>query len=97
MLLNQTLLNISRNYIPNKNIKWDYQPPQWITDKTKKFLKDLNWQKIFTEIFRGKVIGIMCWKNAECTREILEAKKQYILKLANKLEDVISAPKNYWL
>ena len=43
------------------------------------------------------MIRIMCWKNAECTREILEAKKQYILKLANKLEDVISAPKNYWL
>ena len=35
-------------------------------------------------------------KSAECTREILEAKRQYILKMASKLEDAFSVPKTYW-
>ena len=37
--LNQTLLNIFRNYIPNKKIKCDYQQPLWMTDIIKKILK----------------------------------------------------------
>ena len=35
-------------------------------------------------------------KSAECTREILEAKKQYILKMVNKVEDAFTEPKTYW-
>ena len=41
---------------------------------------------------RNKVLG----KLVECTREILEPKKQYILKMTNKLEDDFTAPKTYW-
>ena len=41
---------------------------------------------------RNKVLG----KLVECTREILEPKKQYILKMTNKLEDYFTAPKTYW-
>ena len=35
VLLNETLLNIFRNYIPNKKIKCDYRQPPWMTDKIK--------------------------------------------------------------
>ena len=35
-LLNETLLNIYRNYIPNKKIKCDYRQPPWMTDNIKK-------------------------------------------------------------
>ena len=41
---------------------------------------------------RNKVLE----KPAEYTREILEPKKQYILKMTNKLEDDFTAPKTYW-
>ena len=41
---------------------------------------------------RNKVLE----KPAEYTREILEPKKQYILKMTNKLEDYFTAPKTYW-
>ena len=37
--LNKTLLNIFRNYIPNKKIKCDYRQPPWMTD-IKKSLKE---------------------------------------------------------
>ena len=39
-LLNQTLLNIFRNYIPNKKIKCDYRQPPWMTNKAKNLLKE---------------------------------------------------------
>ena len=42
---------------------------------------------------RNKVLE----KPAEYTREILEPKKQYILKMTNKLEDYFTAPKTYWI
>ena len=35
-------------------------------------------------------------KAAECTDEILEAKKNYIIKMSKKLEDSHTAPKAYW-
>ena len=38
--LNEALLNIFRNYIPNKKkIKWDYRHSPWINDNIKSFLK----------------------------------------------------------
>ena len=35
-------------------------------------------------------------KATECTNEIYEAKKNYILKVSKKLEDSHTAPKTYW-
>ena len=40
VLLNETLLNIFRNYILNKKIKCDYSQPPWMTDKIKTLLRD---------------------------------------------------------
>ena len=37
--LNKTLINIFRNYIPNKKIKCDYCQPHWINDTIKSSLK----------------------------------------------------------
>ena len=97
-LLNETLLNIFRNYIPNKKIKCDYRQPPWITDKIKTLLKE---RCKLTNIFykngqkttdRDKVL----LKSAECTQEILEAKKNYIFTMSNKLEDSKTASKAYW-
>ena len=39
-LLNETLLNIFRNYIPNKKIKCDYRQPPWMTNNIKRSLKE---------------------------------------------------------
>ena len=37
--LHEILLNIFRNYIPNKKFKCDYRQPPWITDDIKNSLK----------------------------------------------------------
>ena len=98
VLLNETLLNIFRNYIPNKKIKCDYRQPPWMTDKIKTLLRD---RYKLTKMFykngqktadREKVLV----KSAECTKEVLEAKNIYILAMSKKLEDSKTAPKTYW-
>ena len=64
-----------------------------MTNKTKNLLKERSkLTKYFyrngqRERDRDKVLQ----KPAECTREILETKKQYILKMTNKLEDAFTA------
>ena len=35
-------------------------------------------------------------KSTECTKKILEAKKNYVLKMTTKLEHSNAAPKTYW-
>ena len=35
-------------------------------------------------------------KSAECTAQILEFKKNYILNMTSKLADSYAAPKTYW-
>ena len=39
-LLKNTLLNIFRNYIPNKIVKCNYRDPPWITKQIKSKLKN---------------------------------------------------------
>ena len=60
-----------------------------------------NDKNILTKIFykngqrktdREKILQ----KATECTNEIHEAKKNYILKVSKKLEDSHTAPKTYW-
>ena len=97
-LLNETLLNIFRNYIPNKKIKCDYRQPPWMTDDIKKSLKQRS--KLTKYFYKNgqrnsdhiKVLQ----KSEECTNLISEAKKNYILKMMSKLEDSNTAPKTYW-
>ena len=97
-LLNETLLNIFRNYIPNKKIKCDYRQPPWMTDDIKKSLKQ---RSKFTKYFykngqRNSDHITVLQKSEECTNLISEAKKNYILKMTSKLEDSNTAPKTYW-
>ena len=35
-------------------------------------------------------------KSSDCTKEILEAKNNYILKMTTRLQDPKTAPKTYW-
>ena len=96
--LNKTLLNIYRNYIPNKKIKCDYWQPPWMTDSIKRYLKErCKLTNVFykngqRKIDHDKVLE----KSEECTKQILEAKKNYILKMTKKLADSNTSPKTYW-
>ena len=95
--LNKTLLNIFRNYIPNKKIKCDYRQPPWMTDIKRCLKERCKLTKFFYKndqriIDHDKVLE----KSEECTKQILEAKKNYILKMTKKLADSNTSPKTYW-
>ena len=39
-VLNETIMNIFRNYIPSKKVKCNYCQPPWMNDKIKKCLRE---------------------------------------------------------
>ena len=97
-LLNETLLNIFRNYIPNKKIKCDYRQPPWMNDNIKRKLKQRT--KLIKYFYKNGQMKCdydkILEKSAECTAEILEAKKNYIFNVTSKLADSHTASKTYW-
>ena len=81
--LNETLLNIFQNYIPNKKIKCDHCQAPWINDNIRSSLKKRSkLTKIYYKNGLRKSDHIkVLEKSTECTKKILEAKKIYILKM----------------
>ena len=97
-LLNETLLNIFRNYIPNKKIKISYGQPPWMNDNIRNSLKIRSkLTKIYYKNGKGKEDKErLDARAAYCTEQILKAKNDYIVKMTNKLNDPKTAPKTYW-
>ena len=95
-LLNDTLLNIFRNYIPNKKIKCDYRQPPWMTDNIKKSLKQRSkLTKIYYKNGQKNSDHIkVLEKSEECTSLIFEAKKIIFLKWPPNLKILIQLQKH---
>ena len=97
-LLNETLLNIFRNYIPNKKIKFNYCQPPWMNDNKKRCLKE---KSVLTKLFykngqKREDKEKLEAKAAYCTEQIMKAKNDYTQRMTNKLNDPKAAPKTYW-
>ena len=96
--MNEILLSISRNYIPNKKSKCEYRQPSWMNDNIKRKLKQRT--KLTKYFFKNDQIKCdydkLLEKSVECTAEVLEIKKNYILNLTSKFADSHTAPKPYW-
>ena len=86
-VLKETLLNIFRNYIPNKKIKWDYRQPPRMNENIKRKLKQRT--KLIKYFYKNDQIRCdfnkILDKSAECTTEIFDTKKNYILNMTSKL------------
>ena len=97
-LLNATLLNIFRNYIPNKIVKYSYRDPPWLTKLIKSKLKERS--KITKEFYRkgqDPTVFIELSKiSSECSNLIINAKMCYIQKKSKALNDKSTDPKVYW-
>ena len=97
-LLNETLLNIFRNYIPNKKIKCYYRQASWMTYDIKAYLKERSkLTKIYHKNGRQKSnYDKVLEKFADCTKKITQAKNDYINKMTNSLQNPSTASKTYW-
>ena len=97
-ILNETLKNIFRNFIPNRTIKCDYRQPQWMT----KLIRDkLKKRSKLTKIYfkNGKTEKDLDNLNIisnECTKLILDSKEKHVREMSEKLNDCLNAPKTYW-
>ena len=95
-VFNKTLLNISRNFIPNKITLCDDRDRPWMNDEIKKFIKRKNW------IFQcQRKSGNLDYASLNSiTQNISNAvnllKLKYHERLGLKLNDPKTAPKTYW-
>ena len=68
-------------------------------DNTKRKLKQKT--KLIKHFYKNGLLKCdydkILEKSAECTAEIFETKKNYILSMTSKLADSHTAPKTYWI
>ena len=97
-VLNAALLNVFRNYIPNKIVKCSHRDPPWLTKLIKSKLKERS--KITKEFYRkGQDPTVFTELNkisSECSNLIINAKMGYIQKKSNALNDKNTDLKVCW-
>ena len=93
--LNNILLNIFRNFIPNKVIKFDYKYPNRMNCKIISSLR--NRSKLTKRYYSNPTEENknLTAKSNECSKMIVEAKKRYTNKLSKKLDNPSTMPKAY--
>ena len=86
-LFNTTILNIFRNFIPNKVILCDDKESPWVNDEIRLLIKQKN------VIYRTQRknndfdIGIMSKLSEDLTNAITNLKLAYYRRIASKLND----------
>ena len=97
-LLNERLLNIFWNYVTNKKIECDYRQPLWMTNSIKRSLKEsFKLTKCYYKNGQKKSdYEKLLEKSSDCTKQILEAKNNYVLKVTTKLQDPKTSTKTCW-
>ena len=97
-ILNEYLLNVFQNFIPNKKIKFIYKNPPWMTEIVKNKLRDHSnlVKRYYKNGKKNTDLEKALTKSNECTKIILAAKEKYINELSKKLNNPKTAPKTYW-
>ena len=96
-ILNEALLNIFNNFIPNKISKLDFKKPVWMNKEITLLLKKRS--KLTKKYYNDPTYhnkSLMVNAAFECTRLITAANEKNFIRLSTKLEDLSAAPKTYW-
>ena len=86
------------NFIPSEVKKSVPRDPPWIDKNLKKMLKkkDKHYRNYKKHGYREEDKTTLEVLRTECKESIEAAKKAYLEKLANSLNDPTTTPKNYW-
>ena len=97
-LLNQAILNIMSNFVPNKTIKIKPSEPEWMNGDIRKMLKKQNriYKKFKNNGFKEEDKVNLEAIRKECAEAIEMSKEKYLLNLGNKLCDNRTGQKSYW-
>ena len=96
-LLSTTLINILRNYIPNKKVNFKCGEAPLVSKNIKSALRK---RSTLTKrcYVNGQVqsdYNLLQSHSKKCTEMILNAKNEYMLRMSKKLNDPSTAPKSY--
>ena len=98
MVLNETILNVFQNYVPNKYITVDDKDPVWMNETIKSKIKTKN--KLFNQhIQNGRFesdFGLVERSVTELSDLISRTKALYYENLAKKLNNPLLQAKTYW-
>ena len=96
--LNDFIINVMGNYVPNENKIYRSRDPDWMTANIKKKLRKQN--KLFKNYRRNGYLvehkKVLDDFKADCTEEIRKAKESYLKTQGNRLADPKLAQKTYW-
>ena len=88
-ILTEILLNIFKNFIPNKTQKFDYKTPDWMNRSiTLSLKKDQNLPRDITLIQQvtSSSKEMLLHQVSKYTKLIIEAKDKHLAKLSSKLQ-----------
>ena len=97
-ILNETILNVFRNYVPNKYITIDDKDPVWMNDIIKSKIKTKNLffkQYIQNGRFEGDYVFLQALIT-DINELISSTKNLYYENLAKKLNNPLLQAKTYW-
>ena len=97
-LLNQCILNIMSNYVPNEVKKICPREPEWLTWNVKSMLRKQNriYRKYKNNGYKNEDKIILDRFRNECFNAITNAKEKYLRHLGDKLADPTTGQKTYW-
>ena len=97
-VLTDTLLNISRNFIPHETIKCSYKDPAWIIKKIKSVLRRKNrlYRLYVTNGMRKEDEVVLNNLSEYCAKVLSDSKNSYFRNIGDKLNDPLTSPKAYW-
>ena len=85
--LNNILLNIFINFIPNRVIKADYKDHNWMNPRTISSLRNRSkLTKRYYCIPTEEKKNVLTAKSNECSKMIVEAKERYTIKLSKQVK-----------
>ena len=97
-LLSDTLINIFRNYISNKRVKFKYGEISWININIKSALykRTRLTKRYYVNVRMQNDDNLLLSHYNKCTEMILGANNENMLRISKKLNDPSSALNSYW-
>ena len=94
--LSNFLLNMVRNFIPNKVIEINYKYPNWMNPKIISCLRNrYKLTKRYYSNLTEESKSLLTTRSNECSNMIVYPKERYTNKLSKKSDDLFTVPKAY--
>ena len=97
-IFEECVLNIFKNFVPNKYVTFDKKEPVWMDQSIKQLIKERDscYSKYQSQGHRVEDLHIVTSLTDKINEQISNNRKSYFLNLSNQLNDKCLNPKKYW-